>query len=342
VRVIVATGCFLMAALAWYLLVGKGEPYSTYLREYRAKDPVRDASASWEAGNHRLKGVHGVGLSAPGVPCEWYYVKRYGIEGIRGTSDCITCSEQAEFQHVASEYARRYNAEILRRINITPSPKAEVAVALLRAQNAECALVGGEVASVFLTLRALKDPPTRQAARNLGDIEHLRINADIPAKDDDLDRLLELPNVTSLDLSDTAITDAGLDRVARLPRLEFLQLNRTSITDAGLAKLASLSRLKSLYLPGTSVGDAGMEAIQGLQSLELLYLTGTRVTDAGLVPIGKLDNLTDLMLSEATTDSGLRSLSGLKRLRCLGTQFSKVTPAGIAALKKSVPSLVIP
>jgi Leucine-rich repeat (LRR) protein len=341
-RVIIGGACLLIALLVWYLVIGKGLPYSTYTREYKSKDPIQDASKAWDSGDRRFKGIYGVGLDAPGVPCEWYYVSRNGMDGIRGTSDCRTCSEQGEFQHVAYEYAKRYNAEVLLRLGASPSEKAAATGALLRKQGGDFAVLNGEIAAVTMALRALKDAPTLKAIRDLGDIELLRVNADIPAKDADLDLLTELTNLTSLNLSETNITDAGLDRVVTLRRLEFLQLNNTKISDAGLAKLKSLGRLKSLYLPGTNVTDAGMSELQSLQTIALLYLGNTMVTDQGLMPVGKLGNLTDLILGSATTDRGLAHLTGLKRLKFLGTQFTTVTPAGLAALKKSLPHLDVP
>src|SRR6478736_4671270 len=115
-RVAIGFGCLLAASLAWYLLIGKGLPHSTYIREYRSKDPVQDAAKAWASGDHRFKGIYGVALMAPGVPSDWYYTSRYGIDGIRGTSDCMTTSEQSEFQNVAYEYAKRYNTEVLLRL----------------------------------------------------------------------------------------------------------------------------------------------------------------------------------------------------------------------------------
>ena len=339
---LLATFCFLIALAAWYVLVGKGLPHSAWSREYRAKDPVRDASTAWEAGDHRFKGIYGDGLTIPGVPSEWYYVPRYGTTGIRGTSDCITSSEQGEFQGVAGAYAERYNAEILKRLQITPSPKAALAETLIKKQGGETAIVNGEVAAVRLSLRALKDAPTRECLRGLGDIDFLQLSAASSSQDSDLDPLIDLTNPTSLILSDSPITDAGINRLAGLTRLETLMLSRTKVSDVGLLKLKSLQRLKVLYLHDTNVTDAGMQHLRELQNLESLYLLMTKVTDDGLVPVGRLVNLTDLVLSESITNRGIKHLTELKRLKYLGTQFTKVTPEGIAELRKSLPHLVLP
>ncbi|MBI3855449.1 MAG: hypothetical protein HY293_07135 [Planctomycetes bacterium] len=342
-RLLIATACLLLCFGLWYLLIGKGLPHSTWTREYRAKDPLRDAAAAWDAGDRRFKGVYGDGLSAPGLPYdEFYFGRRYGVDGIRGTSDCFATREQAEFQSVACEYARKYNGVILQRVQGSPSTKALRVRDLIQKQGGKFAIVDGEIAAVTLTLRSLRDAATLQALKELGDIDFLRVSADIHSHDSDLDLLTGLTGLTHLDLSDSQISDAGLDRVARLFRLSVLMLSRTRVGDAGLAKLKALGRLQALYLHDTRVTDAGMESVAALHSLESLYLLQTGVTDAGLVWVGQLENLRDLHLSEAATDAGLAGLTRLTKLRFLGTRFTKVTPAGIAALKKSLPQLVLP
>ena len=71
----------------------------------------------------------------------------------------------------------------------------------------------------------------------------------------------DLGKVTSLNLSDTKITDEGLKEVAKLQQIELLYLERTQITDAGLMEVAKLQKLSGLDLTGTKTTDAGLAEV---------------------------------------------------------------------------------
>ena len=46
-----------------------------------------------------------------------------------------------------------------------------------------------------------------------------------------------MPNLDTLRLQETAITDQGLAHLLNLPQLEFLYLTETKVTDTGKARL---------------------------------------------------------------------------------------------------------
>ena len=71
-----------------------------------------------------------------------------------------------------------------------------------------------------------------------------------------------LPRLTSLDLSDTAITDAAMKSLAGLPDLTTLRIDRTAVTGAGLTPLTHLQHFKELSVVGTKVDRAGITAFQ--------------------------------------------------------------------------------
>ena len=81
------------------------------------------------------------------------------------------------------------------------------------------------------------------------------IKATLPptAGDVDLACLAALPNLDTLDLSGTNVSDAGLANLEGLPQLTFLNLDQTKITDAGLQHLKGLisrnCRLETLKSP---------------------------------------------------------------------------------------------
>lgn len=119
-----------------------------------------------------------------------------------------------------------------------------------------------------------------------------------------------MPQLTSLDLAGTDVSDDALDAVARdARRLTHLNLAGTAVTDAGLSRLAGLSALSSLDLSNTLTGDAGLKPLRNLP-LHYLRLSGTRLTDAGLAHLADLW-LNELDLSDTrVTSEGLAKLGG--------------------------------
>jgi internalin A len=88
--------------------------------------------------------------------------------------------------------------------------------------------------------------------------------------------LVEIENLTALDLSHTQITDAGLKELWKLTKLKSLNLNFDGITDQGLRDLEMLD------LSATQITDAGLSELGELKNLTHLYIDMHRVTEAGL------------------------------------------------------------
>ena len=113
-----------------------------------------------------------------------------------------------------------------------------------------------------------------------------------------------LPDVTSLDLSGSSITNdalAALDGAA----IRTLRLDRTAITDAGLAQLVDLPELESLSLQHTPVTDAGLANLARLPRLQMLYLAGSSVTPAGLAGLATCQPLRYVQLDAAQADAAV-------------------------------------
>ena len=121
-------------------------------------------------------------------------------------------------------------------------------------------------------------------------------HADLPAGGLGLERLATIaPNIYSLDLKRTRITDGDLTALSALINLRKLSLQRTKITDAGLAHVTGLSNLEVINLYSTSIGDAGAKQLEGLKNLKEIYLFETQVSTAGALslraalPLAKVD-----------------------------------------------------
>ncbi len=147
-------------------------------------------------------------------------------------------------------------------------------------------------------------------------------------------------NVWSVDLADTAVSDADLAYVAPLSGLQVLNLDGTRITDAGMARLEGCLQLQHLNLSRTKITDAGLDSIVGMTNLQRLYLPETSIGDAGLYRIRRLREMEvlDLMQTDVS-DAGLQHLGRMTNLRRLDLYGTHVTARGIAELRKVLPNM---
>jgi|ERR1041384_3392510 hypothetical protein len=115
--ILIAAGFFLYEPIAHQV------HYSALSRDIRRRDAVQEAEAAWNRGDQRFMGIYGLGMRYPGVPDNANLREKHGVNPIQGTSDCLVGDTQCEFQHLAEEFASRYNREILARIERTPTLK---------------------------------------------------------------------------------------------------------------------------------------------------------------------------------------------------------------------------
>jgi hypothetical protein len=122
-------------------------------------------------------------------------------------------------------------------------------------------------------------------------------------------------HVLVLDLRTCDIAARDLDSVIYLPKLSTLDLSKTPITDEGVRRIASCSQLRALDLGETAVTDEALRWIEGLTSLEHLSLQDTPVTDAGVRRLRLLTQMRSLYLGRTgVTDACLPYLYGMTRL----------------------------
>jgi hypothetical protein len=86
------------------------------------------------------------------------------------------------------------------------------------------------------------------------------------------------PQLVTLDLSATKVTDASVAKLAGATNLKQIRLAETGITDASIDTLLKLKTLESINLYGTKVTNAGVMKLAGLPNLKRLYLWQTEVT----------------------------------------------------------------
>jgi hypothetical protein len=139
--------------------------------------------------------------------------------------------------------------------------------------------------------------------------------------------------------SDKHLQDHELTRLANLPQLDTLNLSNTSIGDEGLAALGELPALRHLFLVNTQVTDAGLRQLGRFTQLTTLFVTSNAVTDDGLAGLSELTALNELLLVNCPlTDAGLLHLESLHSLRVLRLNGCRVTAGGVAALQNALPA----
>ena len=91
-----------------------------------------------------------------------------------------------------------------------------------------------------------------------------------------------VPNLTSLDLADTDISDYAMSKIAQFEHLKSLSLFYCNISNAGLRYLSSMKNLEILNLDSREIGDDGLRYLRYLPLKSLDMFSG-RVTDLGCV-----------------------------------------------------------
>lgn len=86
------------------------------------------------------------------------------------------------------------------------------------------------------------------------------------------------PQLVTLDLSATKVTDASVAKLSAATNLKQIRLAETGITDASIDTLLKLKSLESINLYGTKVTNAGVMKLAGMPNLKRLYLWQTEVT----------------------------------------------------------------
>lgn len=143
-----------------------------------------------------------------------------------------------------------------------------------------------------------------------------------------------VPNLTSLDLSDTDISDVGMVHIGKFKKLKRLSLFYCNISNSCLRHLSQLSDLESLNLDSRDIGDTGVWHLRGLRKLKSLDIFSSRVTDSGCSHIAMIKSLESLEIcGGGISDVGCTILATLDNLTVLNlSQNDRITNRGAAAL----------
>jgi hypothetical protein len=155
--------------------------------------------------------------------------------------------------------------------------------------------------------------------------------------DSDLRKLLQLTNLSYLDLSLTRITDQGMQELKNLPGIIELNLYFAEyVTDEGLAVVKNWKKLKRLNVHGTKISDTTLDHISGITTLESVNVGSGMVTDVGIERLATLPNLKELTIGgNELGDAGLQGLRQIPTLTYLDLSGRQGTDSNVWAISMS-------
>ena len=135
----------------------------------------------------------------------------------------------------------------------------------------------------------------------LRDLELLYVSNAFAVTDAGVFSLKKLRRLRNLNIDDSQIGDHSVATIADLPDLTSLSLHGSNITDEGLRHLATMKRLESLSIGGgpatfTARGLAPLATLQGLNSLDL---QSASVSRDGVSELCRLKGLARIHLEHA-------------------------------------------
>jgi Leucine Rich Repeat (LRR) protein len=103
-------------------------------------------------------------------------------------------------------------------------------------------------------------------------------------QDAELQLLRSFPNLRSVDLRKTEITDQGLRNVANIKSIEFLSLQHTEIGDGAVPYLSQLPRLRNLDLRGSRITRNGVDQLREASTLKTILADYRTSGESGATP----------------------------------------------------------
>jgi internalin A len=185
-----------------------------------------------------------------------------------------------------------------------------------------------------------------EAAAKLTTLHSLWLTSAI-LKGNNLQPLVELPNVKVVDLQQSNVDSetfkvianfgtleelririadfpgAAPKHVSSLKNLTFFEASQTNLNNAGLAAVSNSMKLMFCDVRETRVADDGLERVANATELYSLNLGGTKLSSQGLRHLKGLKKLGELVLSETkVTHARMKHLSGLRNLEILRLDYT--------------------
>ena len=161
-----------------------------------------------------------------------------------------------------------------------------------------------------------------------------------------LDNLKWFPEITSLTLISTDITDRGLEAIVAFRNLEEFELLHfyppiypSLVTDDGMKVLAQCKKLRRLRFLGTKLSDKGAAHLASLPNLEQISIEATHVTPDCLQYLVNATRLEQIHLRGNRCVSGRLSYRDVAEYDHLGKSMSR-NAEKVMAVARGVPRRV--
>lgn len=156
-----------------------------------------------------------------------------------------------------------------------------------------------------------------------------------------LEVVLQLRNLTSLNMNGMPISNTDLEKVGQLTSLASLSLCDTKIGGAGLSPLGRLHNLETLFLSKTQVTDSDLKGLTQLDQLSSVDLSGSQLRD-DLSSLAELPNLKWVLLNDLSLGehalAGLRQAPSLTRVTLGDAEYSAID---LQDLMSAAPELTV-
>ena len=159
----------------------------------------------------------------------------------------------------------------------------------------------------------------------------------IEISDRDLQRLVGISHVETLDLARQPISAAGLAAFSVCSELKELLMNGSGIQTDAIPTVLKFQKLESFMFPLMNC-DTWAEQISTLPMLRKVNAYRCDITDKGVASLSKLPRLEELILSDCgVSDASLKELSKTATLKSLNLYSELITLPGIAQLQQALP-----
>lgn len=140
----------------------------------------------------------------------------------------------------------------------------------------------------------------------------------------------------------TSITDVGMRSIAKIYTLDWLVIDETPVTDEGLFELSCLTRLNGLQLTRTKMTEEGLQVLFHFPELSYLEVIHDNLGRTGLSLIAQLPVLSVLRVASRTACiEDLLGLTFSRSLKSLTFDMPRVSKSDIERLKEAMPRLDI-
>lgn len=143
--------------------------------------------------------------------------------------------------------------------------------------------------------------------------------------------------ITEVNLSGAQVSARGLGYLSNLPNLESLDASNTRVAADSLMAIGQSKSLRSINISGSDADDRVVGELSKIPHLQTLNLSNTRISTNAVSDLGSMRELTDLSLMGTATDQMIAGLTALP-IRRLDLSRSKVTNASLPMLLQ-IPTL---